>query len=171
MQSGTKPHRLKWFDRDYLKSFHPQLYAGIASYPQFPVEYLTDHTEWLPNQDADGQPNGCTNYAQTKIARILGTINAEPSQLENITHANANGGFGILDSIDAAINSLGWFKWRYLIQTTGILDFFDTCRLAQVSGIPELRAISMGSPWFVSWETAVQRGIKILPMPSAAELT
>lgn len=170
IRNGTNPHRLKWFDKDYIRSFHPQIYAGTALAPEFPTEYLTDHTEWLPNQDADGQPNGCTNYAQAKISRILGNADAEPAQLEAITHANANGGFGILASIDAAINSLGWFKWRYLIQTTGSLDFFDTCRLAQVSGIPELRSISCGSPWFLSWENAVQAGQKILPMPTAAEL-
>lgn len=170
MVNGTKPHRLKLFEKDYLKSFHPQIYAGTASVPQFPAEYLTDHTEWLPDQNADDQPEGCTNYAQTKLARILGNANVTPQIAESVTHANASGGLGILDSFDIIIDKLGWFKWRYIIQTTGSLDFFDTCRLAQVSGLPELRGISMGSPWFASWEKAVQSGIKILPMPSQAEL-
>lgn len=172
MQNGTKPQRLKWKDRDYLKSFHPQLYAGTTTAPQFPAEFLTDKTNWLPDQDADGQPNGCTNYASTKLARILGidASIATPQKLEAVTHANANGGFGVLASIDAARTVLGWFKWRYIIQTTGSLDFFSTCQLAQVSGLPEQRGISMGSPWFKSWEDAVRAGIKILPMPSMEEL-
>lgn len=170
MRSGTTPHRLRFFDRDYLRSFHPQLYAGTASAPQFPAEYLTDQTEWLPDQNAEGQPEGCTNYAQSKLARILGEVNATPAAAETITHANANGGMGILDSFDLIIDALGWFKWRYIIQTTGKLDYFDTCRLAQVSGLPERRALSMGSPWFSSWEESVCNGIKILPMPTAGEL-
>lgn len=170
MVNGTKPTRLRMKDRDYIKSFHSQIYAGTAAYPQFPAEYLTDHTEWLPNQDTDGQPNGCTNYSSTKLARILGIVEATPQMLENVTHANALGGFGVLQSIDAARTVLKWFTWRYVIQTTGMLDFFDACRLAQVSGIPELRAISSGSPWFPSWENACLSGIKIMPMPTQDEL-
>lgn len=170
MMNGAKPQRIKKRDWDYIRSFHPQIYAGTAAYPQFPAEYLTDQTDWLPDQDADGQQNGCTNYAQAKLARILGNASATPAALEAITHANALGGFGILASIDVARTVLKWFSWRYVIQTTGVLDYFDACRLAQVSGIPERRSISMGSPWFTSWELAVEKGIKILPMPSAVEL-
>lgn len=170
MQNGTKPHRLKWRDKDYLKSFHPQIFAGTASLPQFPAEYLTDKTNWFPNQNAEGQPEGCTNYAQAKLARILGISDASPEIAEAATHANLNGGMGILESFDVIINKLGWFKWRYIIQATGSLDFFDASRLAQVSGLPEQRAISTGSPWFPSWESAALSGVKVMPMPTAAEL-
>lgn len=170
IRNGTKPHRLGWFDNDYIRSYHPQIYAGTAIYPQFPLEYLTDNTNWFPDQNIEGQPEGCTNYSQTKLARILGTIGATPQAAEAVTHANANGGMGILASFDAIINKLRWFKWRYIIQETGILDFFDACRLAQVSGLPEQRAISTGSPWFPSWEQAAQSGTKIMPMPTVNEL-
>jgi hypothetical protein len=145
---------------------------GTAAYPVFPAEYLTDRTGWLPNQNTDGQPEGCTNYSQSKLARILGvdpTV-ATPQAVESVTHANALGGFSVLGSIDAIISKLGWFKWRFVIQATGMLDLFDACRLAQVNGIEEQRAISIGSPWFSSWEQAALSGTKILPMPTAAEL-
>jgi hypothetical protein len=113
---------------------------------------------------------GCTNYSQTKLARILGVTVATPQAAEAVTHANANGGFGILASIDTIISKLGWFKWRFVIQATGMLDYFDACRLAQLNGIEEQRAISIGTPWFPSWEQAALSGTKILPMPTAAEL-
>lgn len=138
--------------------------------PQFPAEYLTDTTGWLPDQNRDGEPYGCTNYASTKLARILGFTTANPFILENVTHANENGGYGVLASIDAARKVLNWFSWRYTIQTTAGRDYFDTFRLAQVSGLPERRAISVGTPWPPSWEEAALNGVKILPMPTPQEL-
>lgn len=179
MKNGTRPHRIKRADKDYLPSFHPELYKGTRSLaqelqircgaPQFPAEFLTDNTGWKPSQNAEGQPFGCTNYATVKVARILGSTTANVIDLEAVTHANALGGFSALASLDAAIG-LGWLKGRFLIQSTGALDYFDTCRLAQVSGLPELRAISSTTPWFPSWEKAAQMGQKVMPMPTVEEL-
>jgi hypothetical protein len=169
MNHGTKPERLRRKDYDYIKSYHPQIYAGTASYPKFPPEYLTDKTEWLPNQNEDGLPFACTSYSSTKLARILG-VDANVLTLEAITNSNKLGGFGVLASIDAARKSLGWFGWRFTIQATGILDNFDAFRLAQVSGLPETRAISWGTPWFPSWENAALNGHKIMAMPTDEEL-
>ncbi len=170
MVNGTWPERLRRRDRDYIRSFHPQIYSGIASYPEFPAEFLVDKTGWFPDQNIEGEPNGCTNYSQTKLARILGITNATPQALEDVTNANKLGGFGVLASIDAARKVLNWFSWRYTIQTTGILDYFDAFRLAQVSGLPEQRAISIGTPWFFTWEQAALSGTKILPMPTQNEI-
>lgn len=170
MQNGSKPEALKYKDFDFIKSFHPDIAAGAVEAPHFPPEYLTDDTEWFPNQNAEGQPFGCTNYSTTKLARILGILNASASALEAVTHANALQGYGVLASIDAARKTLGWFGWRFTIQATGSLDYFDAFRLAQVSGLPEHRAISWGTPWFPSWEQAALSGIKIMPMPTDDEL-
>lgn len=182
IQNGTKPHRLKLKDKDYILSFHPELRAGKRTLeqelqikcgaPQFPAEYLTDKTGWLPDQNAEGQEEGCTNFAQTKIARILGISPdvATPETAEAATHANASGGMGIVASFDAIISKLGWIKGRYIIQATGGLSFFDAGRLAQISGLPEQRAISTGTPWFESWERAARAGIRLMPMPTADEL-
>lgn len=170
MNHGTKPERLRRRDYDFLQSYHPQIFAGTAQYPQFPKEFLTDNTNWLPNQNAEGQPEGCTNYSTTKLARILGVSNATVDAIEAVTHANALGGFGVLASIDAARRTLNWFGWRFTIQTKGMLDYTDAFRLAQVSGLPEQRAITWGTPWFPSWEQAALNGQRIMPMPTPAEL-
>lgn len=182
VHNGTKPHRLRFLDKDYIKSFHPELHAGTRTLqqeleikfgaPQFPAEFLTDTTNWFPDQNAEGQPEGCTNYAQTMLARIQGispTI-ATPQAAEAVTHANASGGLGILNSIDIIISKLGWFKGRFIIQATGGLSYFQASKLAQVSGLPELRPISTGTPWFESWEKTALAGTKLMPMPTAAEL-
>ena len=169
MQNGTKPQRISRLDFDFLKTFHPQIVAGAAA-PQFPNEYLTDKVGDKPDQNADGLPYGCTSYATSKIARILGIPNATVNSIEAITQSNKRGGYGILAAIDAARTQLGWFKWRYIIQAKGNLDWFAAHQLAQVSGIPEMRAISVGLPWFKSWEDAALRGIKLMPMPTADEL-
>lgn len=170
MVNGTKPERLKRKDFDYIRSFHKEIAFGVAAYPIFPKEYLTDKTNWLPDQNSDGQPFGCTNYSTAKLARILGMQSATPQAMEAITHANAKGGYGVLDSIDTGRKDLKWFNWRYTIQAKGKLDYCDAFRLAQVSGIPEQRAISAGSMWFPSWETAILSGNRIMPMPTAEEL-
>jgi len=170
IQSGAKPQRLGRRDYDYIRSYHPQIYAGTVSYPKFPPEYLTDNTNWNPDQNREGQPFGCTNYASTMLARILGVASATVDAIEAITHANALGGYGVLQSIDAARKVLGWFQWRFVIQATGRLDYFDAFRLAQMSGLPEPRAISWGTPWFVSWEIDMLNGRKVMSMPTDKEL-
>lgn len=170
MINGTKPHRLKFWEFDYIKSFHPEIAMGTASYPQFPAEFLTDKTGWKPDQNADGLPFGCTSYATTKLARILGVTDATVDKIEALTQSNKKGGYGVIASMDMARTVLGWFKWRYIIQATGMLDFFDAHRLAQVSGLPEQRALTIGTPWFLSWEQAAQSGQKVMPMPTPTEL-
>ncbi len=186
VQNGTHPYRPPKSDYDYIPTFHPQVYAGVV-YPEFPAEFLTDNTGWFPDQNADGQPNGCTNYSTTKLAKILGFADATVQMIENITHANAKGGFGVIDSVDAARKTLGWFKWRFILQSKGRLDWFSALQLMQVEalGLREQRAISIGVPWFHSWQSSLSGSVrqpdgsytitvgpknKILPMPSPEEL-
>lgn len=168
IKNGTRPTKPRHLNRDYLKSFHPQIYAGTQAPPVFPAEFLTDDGSWMPNQNADGLPEGCTDYAQSNLAKNLGE-SVTPQELEAVTHANASGGYSIQMSLDAA-RKLGWFTYTYQIAATGPLDYFDTFRLAQSSGLPEKRSISWGTPWFSSWEQAAMQGIKIMPMPTPQEL-
>lgn len=170
MVHGARPYRIKRKDRDYIKSFHPEIAFGTAAYPQFPAEFLTDKTGWLPDQNADGLPYACTSYATTKAARILGVVTATVDAIERLTNSNAKGGYGVVESIDVARKSLGWFKWRYIIQKTGSLDYFGAHQLAQVSGLPEQRPIPIGTPWPATWENAVLAGAKILPPLTAADI-
>jgi hypothetical protein len=143
-------------------------------------------------------PFGCTNYTHSEQATILhgvrlGILN--PIELENLTHANARGGYGIRESLlactqpsDVHPERLGWIGGFYNIRASGILDFFDAFRLAQVSGLPEQRTISWGVPWFASWEATIRGQIMrreqngtytlisgqekhvVMPMPLEAEL-
>lgn len=180
LKNGTGPYRIKRKDFDFIPSFHPGIYYGTikpgdADYPKFPNKYLTDTSDWMPSQDAEGQPNGCTNYSTVQLARTLGVdpALATPQILEQYTGANAKGGLGVIDSIDIARTKLKWFAWRFIIQAKGTLDYFDAFRLAQSSGIPEFRAISWGTPWFPSWRDACNPSINpsgIMPMPTNEEL-
>ncbi len=165
MQSGTGPTRQKHTDRDLNKSF------GAAIPPSFPDEYFCDAELTMPDQNADGQPYGCTNYSQAELANDLTGKLHSPADLEAVTHANAKGGYDIRDSLDAA-RKLGWFTGYYNIRPIGaLIDFFDSFRTAQLSvrGI-EKRSITFGTPWFSSWEVAAQRGEFRMPMPTDAEL-
>lgn len=179
MEHGTRPYRPKRKDYDFLPSYKDHIIKKFGSLtPQFPEEFLTDATGWLPDQNTGGQlpasassqPEGCTNYATVKAALILGVHDATVDKLEAITHANALGGFGVVESIDAARKSLKWFGWRFIIHSKQAGDWFNAFCLAQMSGLPEHRPIPWGTPWFKSWNEAILRGERILPMPTPAEL-
>lgn len=173
MYRGTTPTKLKHTDRDYIKSFHDDVLLG-AAYPTFPQEYFCDAGLTMPDQNGSGLPFGCTDETQADLATDLTGIVHDPFQLEAVTHANAQGGFGIRDSLDAARKTLQWFGGYYNIQAKGKLDAFDAFRLAQSSGIPEKRSITFGSPWFPSWEYACNKAINpsaIMPMPTEQELS
>lgn len=164
MKNGLRRPKLKHKDYDFIRSF------GAATVPSFPPEYDTDVSNYgFPDQNADGQPFACTNYTQAALATDLTGIRRNPADLEAITHANQRGGYDIRDSLDAA-RKLGWFKWYFNIQAYAPLDYFDAIRYAQLIGAPEARSVTVGTPWFPSWEAAIQRGEKTLPMPLPEEL-
>ena len=183
MNHGLTRPTLKHKDLDFAKSF-----GTIGVTPAFPPEFNTDAGFGMPNQNAEGQPNGCTNYAQAEIANDLTGKKHNPVDLEEVTHANARGGYDIRDSLDAA-RKIGWFKWYFNIQSYN-LDWFDSIRYAQLMGVQarELRTVTCGLPWFPSWEAAIQGnivtknpdgsyttsggGVKsiVMPMPTQDEL-
>lgn len=165
LKSGTGPTRDSHLDRDLHLSF------GNIAPLSFPAEFLTDSTNDFPDQNADGQPFGCTNYTQAALATNLvnGIVTFKPADLEAVTHANQKGGLDIRLSLSAA-KDLGWIQGYYLITQIPGLDMFDTFRTAQTACLPERRSISWGTPWFPSWEKAALAGTYIMPMPTDAEL-
>lgn len=176
---GARPYRPKWKDYDFLPSHKDHIIKKFGSLtPQFPAEFLTDTIGWLPNQNTGGplpasaspQPEGCTNYTTTKAALILGVSAATVDALERETHANALGGFGVVESIDIARKVLKWFGWRFIIHSKEAGDWCNAFQLAQMSGLPEHRPLPWGTPWFPSWEEAIMRGERIMPLPTAQEL-
>lgn len=157
IKNGARPTRRSHLDRDLHKSFGNAL--GDVT---FPTEFFVTKDPNRPDQNADGESEGCTNYTQWRLASNLGKTGITPAQLEAVTHANALGGSDIRTSILACLPAssahperLGWFTNFYNIQAKGIIDWFDAFRLAQVSGLPEQRSLSWGTPWFPSWENAI----------------
>lgn len=147
----TLDHR----DRDFLKSFHPEIIKfGAAAVPIFPDEFDTDAGLWMPNQNivnpefpkSPAEPFGCTNFTQADISADLDGKLRDPAILEALTHANANGGYQVRDSLLMA-KRIGWITGFYNVKAYAPLDYFDALRLASFSGLPEKRSVSMGTPW------------------------
>lgn len=148
MHHGARPLKPDHRDYDLHKSF------GSVAPASFPAEYLTDAKLNMPDQNADGLPYGCTDYAQAELADdIVRQLAYSARQLEAVTHASALGGLDIRSSLKAA-KALAWITAFFNVQATRDLDFFDAIRLAMLSGAPEMRSVSWGCPWFSEWEQA-----------------
>lgn len=181
IKNGTRPVKKSHKDFDYLKSHHGAILSGAIQPPTFPAEYLCDFKGNTRNQNINdtsfspivaAEPEGCTNYTSSSVATDLteGKTIYRPDTLEALTHANQNGGFEVRDSLTIAMNSLKWFSAIFAVIAHSPLDYFDTFRLAIFSGAPEMRSISIGTPWFPSWEEACQSGVALMPMPTSDEL-
>lgn len=183
IRHGTRPTRLKHNDYDYLKSR-----KFGATRISFPDEFFADAGLTMPTQNAPctdfmpptpAMPYGCTNFTDADLATDLTGRIHNPNDVEAITHANALGGYDIRASLDACLpksilhpERLGWFQQYFNIRARGVFDYFDAFRTAQLDGmvVNERRSITWGTPWFPSWQTAIEHGETIMPMPSAAEI-
>lgn len=146
IQNGLKPSKPDVRDYDFQKTF------GAIGIPQFPDQYLTDAGFGFPDQNAEGEPFGCTNYSQSSIANDIEIAQKHtPVELEAVTHANANGGAQIRDSLQAA-RKLGWIASFFNVQAYAPLDWFDAFRYAIMAGFPEHRSISWGTPWLAEFQ-------------------
>lgn len=163
MQNGTRPTPVDKRDFSH-KSF------GTVQVP-FPTAYNTDAGLDMPNQNVENnnfipmvppEPDGCTNFATSNVSEDLDLISKSPLLLENITHANANGGLDVRTALKAAIG-LGWITGFFNIEAIG-QDMFDAVRDAMVSGGTEKRSVSVGSKWFPEFEQVGVTGL--LPMPN-----
>lgn len=174
IRQGTVPTRISKKDWDYHKSF-----GTVGAALVFPAEYFTDAGLTMPNQDLPNPqftppvpplPYGCTDYTQAELSTDLGTGLEDPEYLENITHANANQGANIRNALLAAVH-LGWFTGFFNILPHQ-LDYFDSIRLAMVSGIPEKRSVSTGTPWYPIFEQVDQTGVlQMVPDLNDSRLT
>lgn len=195
---GTGPTYNDHRDFDYLPSVHPLIYSGVQKPPIFPDTYITDADDGQPNQNIDdalfnpivsAMPFGCTNECTSQLIFDAsgGTVLIRPDTIEAITHANKLGGYDVRRSLMTGVNDLHALGAIFNVYDTGPLDYFDTFRLAQLSGGIEKRSLSVGFPWFPSWESAcfgtittlnpdntysMAAGPKtgIMPMPFPAEL-
>lgn len=155
MQSGLLPTPNDTRDFDLIKT---KKLGGV--WPSLPDEYNTDAGLWMPDQNADGQPYGCTNYAQTDLLIDEDKKLYNPMDLENITHANANGGTDLRTSFKAVVklhpDHPEYFAVKPDLNQGGVLDWFDAVRVALTLGKLENRAVSVGTPWYPEFMTPVQ---------------
>ncbi len=174
MKHGTRPTKNSHKDYDWHRTY------GTVAPLVFPDTYLCDAGLTMPNQNAldteftppvPPEPEGCTNFAQADLATDLTGKIHSPADLEAVTHANALGGYDIRKSL-MATKSFGWITvfFNITLHPSQALDYFDTLRLAQISGIPEKRSITFGTPWYPSWEQWAKQGQSILQMPTPGEL-
>ncbi len=155
IKSGTRPN--KHDGRDY-SFFKTKKLGGTYYFPDF---YSTEAGLWTPNQN-DGtdlfvprvpsMPWGCTNYSQSDLLVDEDKRLYNPMDLENITHANANGGAQLRDSLKAVVklhpDHPAFFNVQPDLRDGGYLDWFDSVRVAIILGKTEGRAVSVGTPWF-----------------------
>ena len=179
MKSGTRPTRIDHRDYDLIKSH--RLYGATTEDAQFADEYFADAGLIMDNQEVTDtefqpptppMPEGCTDFSTAGITTNLTKQIHNPNDIEAVTHANAQGGYDIRSSLLAG-RGIGWFRQFFNIKTNGVLDWFDTFRLAQLSGVcaGEIRSISWGTPWFPTWEQAANSGSYVMPMPTHDELS
>ncbi len=175
LKSGLRPIKHDHRDFDYFKS--KKLGAVISSFPAaFPDSYNTDAKLWIPNQNAGStlftppvppMPYGCTNYTQSDLCADEDKKLYSPLLLENITHANANGGSDLRTSLNAATKNIPGHPAYFNIRPSGAIDWFDAIRLAMISASSENRSVSIGSPWFPEFTEAED----VVPMPSSWSLS
>lgn len=166
IKHGARPTKIDHRDYDFTKSF------GSFKTVPFPAEYNTDAGLTMPDQDAQNNyfnppvpalPYGCTDYATAEVATDLDhTFGANnPMKVENVTQANARGGYDIRQSLLVGV-SLGFFSGIFNVRAIG-QDYFDAIRTAMVSGGTERRSVSIGTPWYPKFELVGQDGIVGIP--------
>ena len=165
IKSGLKPNKISHKDYDYGKN--REALFGATKIPEFPAFYNADQLGWIPNQNIiedapiphPAQPYGCTNFTQASLSNnLIQQVIRRPSELENLTQANEKGGSDLRTSLDAARKVLGWFDAFYAVRSSS-LDMFDTIRLALIEGADEHRTVSVGTPWYRSFEMVGEDGM------------
>ena len=164
MKSGLIPNKVDHRDYGHFQTF------GAVMPPSLPQNYSTDAGLWMPSQDVQNVtpnfivpplPYGCTDYGTSDAGSdLIGSL-LNPESVDDITNANANGGGQVRTALNAAL-SLGYFKAFFNVQPQN-LDFFDSVRLASLSGVPEKRSIIVGSPWYSTFESVDSTGILNTP--------
>lgn len=173
IKSGIGPTRHDHRDLDFFKTFGTHLFGATGVQP-LPDSFSVDAGLWMPNQnEANGLfnpivpplPEGCTDYGTTDLLINEDKILYNPMDIENITHANANGGGDIRVALSAGIK-LHPNHPKYFNVNPDMLDdvdWFDAVRLAMIVGKVEGRAVTLGTPWFPEFMNAING---IIPTPN-----
>lgn len=156
IKNGLKP--VQHDDRDF--SFHKTF--GAISPIQLPPEYDVDAHIDIPDQNTEGLPFGCTGFAQADLCQDEDKIDYSAKEIYDKTlelegqAGNYNIGCDIRDSLKIICTYYGRGGY-YNVQPT--VDFFDGIRSALWMNRDEGRAVSIGAPWFQSFNFVGPSGI------------
>lgn len=171
IQSGTRP--TKRDGRDY--SFH----KTFGSVTQFPDNYSVDANLTMPDQNADGYPNGCTGYTQADNATDEDKILYKPAftYIKTLLIENAPMGSGC--DIRDSLKSTKVFGLQAQNETTDkeaeqhirgqyfnvekTTDYFDGIRSAIWLNTKD-HGVSLGTPWYPEFEFTKTDGV--MPTPN-----
>lgn len=152
-------------DLDFHKSFGSTAYDTNS----LPTRYSADAGLVMPDQNADGFPEGCTGYAQTDLCTDEDLTIYDQGEFYLATPPGGmSAGRAIRDSLNLLVKRgpktkggiLGPKRTRYFsINATGILDWFDAIRVALFITSQEKRAASIAVPWFPEYENISTDGI------------
>lgn len=176
MNHGARPTPLDKRDLSYHRSF------GTITPPSYPDSLNLDLGKTMPDQNADGRPNGCRAYTLTdiatdedqtiykidytceKIALYEDTPTIEGGDIRTAMKVGQIYGVQALaedTDQEAETHRRGSY---YNIYDDGPTDWFDSFRTALTT---HNAPISLGTPWFPSWLSVGADGV--LPMPTPAE--
>lgn len=152
-------------DRDLLKTF------GAVNFPveTLPNRYSADAGLTMPDQNADGYPNGCTGYAQADLCTDEdATIYDSGEFYLSTPPGGSSTGRAMRDSLKLLTTRGPKTKdgkqgdkrtAYYSINATGILDWMDAIRVGLFIVRQERRSASVAIPWFPEFEVMNSGGI------------
>lgn len=154
-------------------SYH-RTFGSVAA-PLADISYSYDAGFGMPDQNADGYPNGCTGYAQADVAQDFD----RQAYLPPYTYKHTLEMSGLPDGSPCDIRVSMKSTTVYGVQRPGEtteteaethrqgsylnvdfvpgMDWFDSIRLA-LRKSPN-RSLSLGTPWFPEWEATSATGI------------
>lgn len=147
LNTGLLPIKKDHRDNSFFRTF------GTLNTNQFVDEMNVDAGLSNPNQNLPNSqfnipalPEGCTDYTQSELCQDEDRILYNPILLENITHANVNGGCDIRVSLGAC--KTAYDHGPYYNVELSHNDWFDSIRSAiQLNN----RSVSVGTWWFPIW--------------------
>lgn len=172
ISSGVLPVKKDHRDRSYARTFG----AAIS----LPDELNLDAGFGMPDQNADGRPQGCTGYTQSELCQdedkkeyqpgytydrtrmMEGTYPDDvPCQMRTSLKSTID--YGVLGKDETTDNEAGYHRRGayYNVVDAPDLDAFDDVRSAMLSN---KRTVSVATPWFTEWMNP-NKGV--LPFPTS----
>lgn len=171
---GLKPIENRKANYSFTRTF------GSVSPINLPDYYSSDAGLGFPDQNADGFPEACTGYTQSRLCSDEDKVLYKPYFTYDKTLQIEGGTLGdpcsIYDSLkstivygvqkdtestdtEAVMHKRGQY---YQIQPTLSLDWFDAIRSTLYVNRGANRSVSIGTPWFPEWNHT-QRGVVLNP--------